>query len=207
MSAREANEGAKRAKLARISKPGRVQAWVAWVHPQDAAPIRGRLIAVRLPDDKAAEARQRLRREQGGAVTAESLAMAHFVVVYTTVPESRIGDERILELYSLRWQVELHIKRDKSIAGLDQLPNFRDDTIHSWICAKMLLTQIARAIPTTDIAIPPCVDSDARDDGAVEAISPGSAPPPRRPGGRGTLARPDAHVARHLLRASAHSAA
>ena len=131
-------------RLNGIGKPGRVKAWAAWVYPEGAAPIRGRLIAVRLPADKAAEARQRLRREQGSAVTAESLAMAEFVVVYTTVPKDRISDERILELYGLRWQVELHIKRDKSIAGLDQLPNFREDTIHSWICAKMLLTQIAR---------------------------------------------------------------
>jgi hypothetical protein len=62
-----------------------------------------------------------------------------------------------MELYGLRWQVELHIKRDKSIAGLDRLPNFRNDTVYSWICAKLLLTQIARKIAAPNVAIPPSV--------------------------------------------------
>jgi len=60
-----------------------------------------------------------------------------------------------MELYRLRWQVELSIKRDKSIGGLDRLPNFRADTIRSWILAKLLLAQIARKIATANVAIPP----------------------------------------------------
>ena len=93
-----------------------MKGWAAWVQPAGgAAPIRGRLIAVRLPPDKAAEARARLRREQGSEVTAESIAMAEFVVVFTTVPKDRLSDERILELYGLRWQVELHIKKGEKV--------------------------------------------------------------------------------------------
>lgn len=130
--------------------------WAAWVHPQSGERIRGRLCVVRLPLDKVEEARARLRREQGADVSAESLEMANFVAVFTTVPRERLSIDRVLELYALRWQVELCIKRDKSIAGLDRLPNFRDDTIRSWILAKMLLTQIARKIATPAVAIPPC---------------------------------------------------
>ena len=44
-------------------------------------------------------------------MTAESLAMAGFVVVFTTVPKNRLSAQRVLELYGLRWQIELHIKR------------------------------------------------------------------------------------------------
>jgi hypothetical protein len=145
-----------RQKLVRLRQPGVPREWAAWVHPQGCEPIRGRLCAVRLPPDKADEARVRLRREQGTEVTAESLAMAEFVVVFTTVPRDRLSTALVLELYCLRWQVELTIKRDKSIAGLDQLPNFREDTIRSWLLAKMLLTQIARKIVTANVAIPPC---------------------------------------------------
>ena len=145
-----------RRKLARLKEPTVPREWAAWIHPQGCDRIRGRLCAVRLPPDKAEEAQKRLRREQGNDVTAESLEMAHFVVVFTTVPRDRLSLERILELYALRWQVELSIKRDKSIAGLDRLPNFREDTIRTWILAKMLLTQIARNIATPNVAIPPC---------------------------------------------------
>jgi hypothetical protein len=130
--------------------------WPAWVKPEHGERIRGRICAVRLPPDKAEEARARLRRENGNKVSAESLEMANFVAVFTTVPQDRLATARVLELYALRWQVELSIKRDKSIAGLDRLPNFRNDTIRSWILGKMLLTQIAHKIATPDVAVPPC---------------------------------------------------
>jgi hypothetical protein len=144
------------AKLAKLRKPGRVHEWAAWVHADGCEPILGRLIAVRLPEDKAQEARKRLRREQGDEVTAESLAMASFVVVFTTVPKNKLSAELVLELYGLRWQIELHIKRDKSIAGLDRLPNRRPDTVYTWICAKLLLVQVARKMASSKMAIPPC---------------------------------------------------
>jgi hypothetical protein len=144
-------------KLAqRMTKSGVPREWAAWVHPQSGERIRGRLCAVRLPPDKVEAARARLRREQGDDVSAESLEMANFVAVFTTVPRDRLSTDRLLELYALRWQVELCIKRDKSIAGLDRLPNFRADTIRSWILAKLLLTQIARKIATPAVAFPPC---------------------------------------------------
>jgi hypothetical protein len=144
------------AKLTKLRKPGRVHEWAAWVHADGYEPILGRLIAVRLPEDKAEEARKRLRREQGNEVTAESLEMARFVVVFTTVPKNKLSAELVLELYGLRWQVELHIKRDKSIAGLDRLPNRRPDTVYTWICAKLLLVQVARKMASSKMAIPPC---------------------------------------------------
>lgn len=146
-------------KLARdLTKPSVPRGWAVWVQPERGERIRGRLCAVRLPPDKVDEARARLRREQGGDLSAESLEMANFVAVFTTVRRARLSTERIMELYALRWQVELCIKRDKSIAGLDRLPNFRPETIRSWILAKMLLTQIARKIATPDVAVPPCAD-------------------------------------------------
>lgn len=144
------------AKLARLRHCGKPRDWAAWIHPKDGPVIRGRLCAVRLPPDKAEEARVRARREQGTKVTAETLKMAEFVVVFTTVPKDLLVADQILELYRLRWQVELTIKRDKSIAGLDRLPNFRDDTIKSWILAKLLLTQVARKISTPEVCVPPC---------------------------------------------------
>ena len=143
-------------KLSRLPKAGRVREWAAWVQPATGESIGGRLCAVRLPAEQAEEARQRLRREQGASVTKESLQAAEFVVVFTTVAAQRLHRDRVLELYGLRWQVELHIKRDKSIARLDKLPNFRPDTIFSWLCAKLLLAQIARKVTSADVVFPRC---------------------------------------------------
>jgi Transposase DDE domain len=148
-------------KLAALRKPGRPREWQAFVHLDDDRKIQGRLVCVRLPKDKAEEARARARREQGAAITDNTLRMAEFVVVFTTVPRAKLDTEAILELYRLRWLLELEFKRDKSITGLDRLPNFRPDTIHSWICAKLLLHQIARRLAASIGDFPPCVIADA----------------------------------------------
>jgi hypothetical protein len=101
--------------------------------------VRGRLIAARLPEDKAEEARVRLRREQGRELTKESLEMAAYVVLFTTVPSARLSAHWCMQAYRLRWQVELLFKRWKSLCGFDRLPNERADTIVTWLTAKVLL--------------------------------------------------------------------
>ena len=76
-----------------------------------------------------------------------------------------LGDHLTASLDSLKytnplpagygWEMELKIKRDKSIGGLDTLPNFRPDTIHAWLCAKLLAQQIAHRLTTPQVAFPP----------------------------------------------------
>ncbi len=58
--------------------------------------------------------------------------------VITTVPESLASDEVIMELYRVRWQIELEFKRLKSLLGLDALPSRQGPTAESWILARIL---------------------------------------------------------------------
>jgi hypothetical protein len=125
------------------------------VRAPDGTRIAGRLCWVRLPEDKAAQARERIRRESDSKPEALTMRLANFVIVFTTVPASRMTADLVLELYRARWQIELEFKRDKSIGNLDLLPNFRADTIHTWICANLLLQAIARKIATPTNAFPP----------------------------------------------------
>lgn len=131
--------------------------WRVWVHPKGEEPIAGRLCAIRLPEDKVEEARERLRREEGNEVTAEALEAAGWLLVFTTVPRSRMKAGSVLQLYRLRWQVELEIKREKSIGGLSRLPNFREDTIATWLQAKLLIHLLAQKIASSAEAFPPSV--------------------------------------------------
>jgi len=101
--------------------------------------VRGRLIALHLPRLQAREARERVRREEGPSVTAEQLKAAEYVILFTTAPIERLSAMRSIEAYRLRWQVELQFKRWKSICNFDRLPNYRDDTMLSWLTAKVLL--------------------------------------------------------------------
>lgn len=116
--------------------------------------ITGRLCWLHLPEDKALEARKRLQREAEGDCDADALYAAEFVVVFTTTT-NQLSAQQVLEVYRARWQVELEFKRSKSVQDLDTLPNFLPETIYSWICAKLLLQQIAYKIATSAVAFPP----------------------------------------------------
>jgi hypothetical protein len=127
-------------------------------HPKRQLP--GRLLGIRLPEKEAGEARERARREHGPQVTSEQLEAAGYVVLFTTVPSTRLSAARCIEAYRLRWQVELQFKRWKSLCHFDRLPNYRDDTILSWLTAKVLLGLVLDRIGSAVLA--PCASSASR---------------------------------------------
>lgn len=173
------------ARVSKVNRAGRVKQWTACVHPSHGTRIVGRLIATRLPAAQAEKARKRViddhRRKRRREVSAEVLELAGYVVLFTTVPKLRLTALQLSELYRLRWQVELSFKRDKSIGGLDNLPNFRPDTIHSWICAMMLGREIARRLAEPREPFPPLSSEPSPSASADSATSTTTAPPVREP--------------------------
>lgn len=145
------------AHVRRLRRPDAMRDWKVRVHYAGRR-IRGRLCAVRLPDDKVEEARDRLRDEYGKRVTPEMLEAAAWLMVFTTVPRSKLHTEQVLDLYRLRWQIELEIKRDKSIGDLDKLPNFLPETIQTYLYVKLILQQIERQLVSGKVVVPPSAD-------------------------------------------------
>jgi hypothetical protein len=167
----------------------------AFVHIGDER-IAGRICWLRIPVLKVENARQRARREAEGVCDEETLYTAEFVVVFTTVLHE-LTAVQVLELYRARWQIELEFKRSKSIRELDRLPNFLPETIHSWICAKLLLQLIATRMASPSEDFPP---SELRfallaDSEAAQAK--------RRARGRRAVVRREVGVATRLRRAAA----
>jgi hypothetical protein len=130
--------------------------------------IRGRFIAVRLPANDAADARERVRKEYCKKASPELLEAAEYVMLFTTVPRERMSAAVCLQAYRLRWQIELQFKRWKSLCGFDRLPNYRDDTIVAWLYAKVLLGLVLDRMASGNELSPPA---------QLEPI----AKPPRRP--------------------------
>jgi hypothetical protein len=120
--------------------------------------VEARVCAVRLPAREAEEARKRLRKEQGSDVTQESLEAAGYVAVITTAPRERLSAARCIELYRLRWQIELLFKRWKSLLGFDRIPNYRDDAIRSWLYGKVLAAMLLERLASHDGAFSPRSD-------------------------------------------------
>jgi len=118
--------------------------WKASVrHAQET--ISGRLIIEKLPSSEATRARKKLKKENPSA-SKRVIRTAGFRILFTTAPATSLSRHEALALYSLRWQVELRIKRDKSIHDLDELPNSRGDTIATWIYAKILVAELSRRV-------------------------------------------------------------
>lgn len=164
--------------------------------------IQGRLVAVRLPEHKAAEARERVRREHGSDTTQEQLEAASFVALFTTARRARLSTKRCLKAYQLRWQIELQFKRWKSLCNFDHLPNYRGDTILAWLYTKVLLGLLMeRMASSVKEVFPP--ERFARRDGRRRSIGTSADTHAR------TTAVED-HIdplARHHRRTSAHATA
>jgi hypothetical protein len=107
--------------------------------------LKLRLIIGRLPPEKAEIARKKViarALKAGKKVDSRSLRAAEFVLLLTSLPEKHTP-EAILQLYRLRWQIELLFKRFKSLLGLGELPVKGADLGRTWIFAKMILALLA----------------------------------------------------------------
>ena len=68
----------------------------------------------------------------------EALKLAEFVMVFTTVSRDVLDTREVLELYRVRWQIELRFKQLKSLLGLGCLPKYDEQSCRAWIQAKLL---------------------------------------------------------------------
>ncbi len=143
--------------------------------------IEGRLVAVRLPEKKAEEARKRVRREYGKETTEEQLEAASYVALFTTAPRGRLPTKRCLQAYRLRWQIELQFKRWKSLCDFDRLPNFRDDTILAWLYTKVLLGLLMARMSTSATEVFPPERFTKRDGRRRSGLAQAPATPARTP--------------------------
>lgn len=100
-----------------------------------------RLCAVRKGALAAQLSKERLlkaARKKGKVVRQETLELAEYIFVLTTLGLGGLTAEQILELYRVRWQVELGFKRLKSLFDAGSAPNRDPEAVRSWIYAKLL---------------------------------------------------------------------
>lgn len=112
--------------------------YVPWSGKKD---LKARLIVVALPPEKAALARERLRKKASKKqkkLSPQALRLAGYTVVLTTVPETELSDDEVLQLYRIRWQIELFFKRCKSLLGLDKLQARRPKLVRAFCLAKLI---------------------------------------------------------------------
>jgi hypothetical protein len=121
-------------------------------------PVPARLLIRPLPSEAASRSRQRLRRnaaKKGRTPHATALRLAGYFCVLTTLPEPLASDEVVLELYRIRWQIELFFKRCKGILNFDQLRAFDPGLVRTYCLAKLIEAALIQCLHEDVISFSP----------------------------------------------------
>jgi hypothetical protein len=105
-------------------------------------PLRARVIVLRKPPEVAEVERRRLRQQASKKqkkLGENSLVAAGYMMLATSLDADQYKAAEVLEMYRLRWQIELAFKRLKSILHLDRLPCTTPRGSRTWIYAHLIL--------------------------------------------------------------------
>jgi Transposase DDE domain len=102
--------------------------------------VRGWVHAYRLNVEQANRARHKCRQgHKKGTPSAESLFLSGWVLVFTTLAPAVLSAPTIMALYRCRWQVEIAIKRWKSVLDVDALrAKATSPLAEVWLHGKLL---------------------------------------------------------------------
>lgn len=78
-------------------------------------------------------------------INPTTLELHRYIIVMTSLPET-ISADNILELYRLRWQIEISFKRLKSIFLLSYLPKKNINSCRAWLNGKLFVAILCQTM-------------------------------------------------------------
>jgi hypothetical protein len=121
-------------------------------------PLPLRLVILHKPADRAASSRKkaaRAARKNQHRVDPRTLQAAECLILITSLDRAAFPPQRLADLYRVRWQIELAIKRLKSIIHIDRLPAKDPDLARAWIAAHLLFALLIDDIAAKLAESPP----------------------------------------------------
>ena len=109
----------------------------------DGAPLALRLVAFRKLPKAAEAARVKARRDaqrERYEISDATLVAADWIMIVTSLKVDAFSAQDVLDLYRLRWRIELAFKRLKSLIGLDGPPGKDTRSAKAWILAHLLMS-------------------------------------------------------------------
>jgi hypothetical protein len=82
------------------------------------------------------------QRKKGKKAVSEAQSEYNKYVVVATSLDETITAAQVLELYRMRWQIELVFKRLKSLFHYNEIPMKLDDSAKAWFYGKLLLSAL-----------------------------------------------------------------
>jgi hypothetical protein len=112
-----------------------------WVARKNGPALALRLIAIKNPPTALSAARRKARqqaRRGGHQISKPTLAAADWVILITSLKSHDFSAKDVLDLYRLRWRIELAFKRLKSLIGLKAPPGTDQRSAKPYLLAHLL---------------------------------------------------------------------
>jgi hypothetical protein len=113
-----------------------------WIKRKGAVPLALRLVAIKKPEQAAAAARRKARRDaqrERYQLSKQTLEAADWVILVTSLSVEQFPTADVLALYRLRWRIELGFKRLKSLVGLKGPPGTDERSARPHVLAHLLM--------------------------------------------------------------------
>lgn len=107
----------------------------------DNSVVKSRLIALRKSAASAEVSRGKVlsdRKRKGRSIDPRSLEAAEYIILLTNLEADKLSCYQALEIYRLRWQIEITFKRFKSLLNLDHLAAREPRMVQTYVLAKIL---------------------------------------------------------------------
>ena len=88
------------------------------------------------------------RKKGGKAVTDEQQENNKYIIVATSLSK-KVPATKVLELYRMRWQIEIAFKRLKSLFQYNDLPAKHSESARAWFYGKLLLAALCETLVNT----------------------------------------------------------
>lgn len=112
-----------------------------WIGRKEGQALELRLIAVKKPPEAAKTAKRKARKQArrgGHQISKATLVAAEWVILITSLKPEAFSTDDILDLYRLRWRIELAFKRLKSLIGLKAPPGTDERSARPYLLAHLL---------------------------------------------------------------------
>jgi hypothetical protein len=113
-----------------------------WIASKGGSSLALRLVVVRKPPQAAAEARRQAKLQASKGcyqLSQDGLTAADWLIVVTSLKAEEFSATDVLDLYRLRWRVELGFKRLKTVIGLQGPPGKDEASAKAYILSHLLM--------------------------------------------------------------------
>lgn len=123
--------------------------WNVYFEDIEGRKAKARLCVVRKSKEaieKSIKAIKRRASRSGTRPREQTLELAEYFIIVTTVNRHRLKASEAMSLYRARWQVELAFKRLKSILSLGHLPKQDPESCKAWLHGKLMIALLVERI-------------------------------------------------------------